>query len=287
MHNTHIENFAEDKPLILGLILNSSFTLFEFLVGFFIGSLALMSDAGHNLTHTLCLVVSLFANKISRVEANETHTFGFRRTTILSALFNAVILFLLSLYIFYEAIHRITEIHVTPPGLPIIVVSIIGILMNGSIAFLMRKQRHDLNIRSVFMSTMVDTIGLIGTAIGGLLIILTKQPLIDPIISIFIGLLILYAAWGIISKAVHVLMEGVPEGIDPVKIKELILQNPFVKKIDHLHIWTLSTGHAAMSCHIFIQNCDLRKSTRIVKEIKEKLGKEFSIEHATIETELA
>ena len=279
------EGTTIDKRLVIGLVLNSSFTLFEFLVGFFIGSLALMSDAGHNLAHTLCLVISLFATKISRIEANEKHTFGFRRTTILAALLNAIILLLLAFYIFYEAIQRLLQPQFVP-GLPIIAVAFIGILINGSIAILFRKHTHDLNIKSIFVSTMMNTLGLVGACIGGLLILLTGQPIIDPLMSIFIALLIIYTAWGIISSAVHVLMEGVPEGIDPVKITEAITNVAHVKDIDKLHIWAISSLEAALSCHLTLENCDLQQSTQLVKQIKEELKAHFHIEHATIETEI-
>ena len=140
-----------DKRLAIGLILNSTFTLGELLVGMFVGSLALMSDAGHSFAHTLCLVIALAARKLSRLQANRTHTFGFRRTTILAALLNALILLLLALYILYEAMHRLFEPHVVP-GLPLVVVAGIGTLLNGAIALLMRKHTHDLNSKSVFAS---------------------------------------------------------------------------------------------------------------------------------------
>ncbi len=278
------EGSTLDKRLIIGLILNSTFTLLELLAGIFVGSLALMSDAGHSLAHTLCLVIALVGRKISRLGANQKHTFGFRRTTILAALLNALILLLLALYILYEAIHRLFQPHVVP-GLPLIAVAGLGTLLNGSIALLFSRHTHELTSKSVFVSALMDTLGLLGTCLGGLLILLTQQSIIDPLVSLGISFLILYAAWGILSRAVHVLMEGVPEGIDPVKIQEAIGAMAQVKAIDDLHIWAISSDEAALSCRVTLENCDLQHSTQLVKLIKEELKNTFHIAHATIEAE--
>ena len=282
-HNDHADI---DKNLKIGIILNTSFTIFEFTVGFFSGSLALMSDAGHNLTDALSLLISLFANKIAVRKADEEATYGYGRATIIAAFINSLILILLALYVFSEAYQRILYPRPVTGG-AIVFVAIVGIIVNGIIALLFKKDKADLNVKSVFLNMALDVVALVGTLIAGILIILTKQPIIDPIISIFIGILLLYSAWEVVKDALHILLEGVPEGIDISHVKEVIKGvNSYIKDVDDLHIWGISSQYAAMSCHIIIKNCSLEKSMEIVKEIKAKLKVSCHITHATIETEL-
>jgi len=286
MSTTHNHNTSTvDSTLRLSLFLNSAFTLFEFIVGILSGSLALISDAGHNLTDSVSLLISLLGNKISQREANIEHSYGYGRATILTALLNASILGVLALYIFFEAYNRILNPHPVE-GKTIIFVAFIGILVNGFIAFLLNKNKDDLNVKSAFMNMALDALALVGTLIAGVLIIITKQPIFDPLISIFIGVMLLYGAYGVLRSAIHVLLEGVPEGLDVEKIKEAVKQSRNVKGVDDMHIWAISSRYAALSCHIIIEDCDVEESTKIVKEIKEVLKEKFHIEHATIETEL-
>jgi len=269
----------------LSLILNGSFTVFEFVAGILTGSLALISDAGHNLAHAFIILVSLFSLKFSKRQANIKHTYGFERTSILAAEFNTIILTLLAFYIFYEAIRRIFNPEPVS-GLAIIVVSFIGILVNGTNAALFRNYRHDLNIRSIFVNLSLDAVALGGAFLAGVIIFFTKITIIDSYVGIFISCIILTSSWRLMGKAVHVLMEGVPEGIDPEKIKLVITSVSAVKKVDHLHVWGISSEVAALSCHITLENCDLKKSTKIVKKIKNDLNKKFNFAHITIETKL-
>lgn len=275
--NTHLK---------MGIILNTAFTIFEFMIGLFSGSLALMSDAGHNLTDALSLLISLFANKVATRKANEEATYGYGRATIIAAFINALILIILALYIFSEAYQRILNPHPVT-GLTIILVAIVGIIVNGSVAMLFKKDKADLNVKSVFINMALDVVALVGTLIAGVLIIFTKSPIVDPIISIFIGILLLYSAWEVVKDALHILLEGVPDGIELAHVKEVIKGvNTYIKDVDDLHIWGISSQYAAMSCHIIIKNCSLEKSMEIVKEIKAKLKISCHITHATIETEL-
>lgn len=274
-----------DNKLKLGFLINTTFTIFEFIIGILSGSLALISDSGHNLTDSLSIIISLFANKISRRLANPEHSYGYGRATILAALFNTFILVDLALYIFYEAYNRILSPHPVT-GTTIILVSIIGIFANGAIAWILSKEKKDLNIRSVFANIFSDVIALTATLIAGILLYITKQPIIDSLIAIMIGLMLLYAALKVTRDAIHILLEGIPERIDIKKVKELIEKTHKVKGVDDMHIWAISSHYAALSCHIVIEDCDVEESTRIIKEIKDKLKQEFHIEHATIETEL-
>ncbi len=286
MSGMHNQNSSSDNKLKISLVLNTSFTIFEFIVGILSGSLALISDAGHNLTDTLSIIISLFGSKVAQPEANSEHSYGYGRASILTALLNAFILIALAFYIFYEAAHRIFSHPKVVDGQTIMLVAIIGILVNGSIAYILSKNKKDLNVKSAYMNMLLDAVALVGTLIAGFLITITHQSIIDPIVSIFIGLLLLHGAYGVAREAVHILLEGVPEGMDSKKVKESIMKTPKVKGVDDIHIWAISSHYAALSCHIVIEDCDVQESMKIVKAIKEELKENFHIEHATIETEL-
>ncbi len=286
MSDIHHNAANSDTKLKVSLVLNTAFTIFEFIVGILSGSLALLSDAGHNLTDTLSIIISIFGNKVAQREANPEHSYGYGRASILTALLNAGILVLLAFYIFYEAAHRIFSHPREVSGLTIMMVALVGILVNGTIAFILSKDKKDLNVKSTFINMAFDAIALVGTLIAGFLISMTHQSVIDPIISIFIGIMLLYAAFRVAREAVHVLLEGIPEGMDVEKVKELIRTTPKVKGVDDMHLWAISSHYAALSCHIVIEDCDVQESIKIVKSIKDKLKEKFHIEHATIETEL-
>lgn len=275
-----------DNKLKLGLVLNTGFTIFEFTIGILSGSLALISDAGHNLTDSLSLLIAFFANKIAKREANTDHSYGYGRATILAALLNGMILFLLALYIFYESFNRFRNPEPVEGGLVMMVASV-GILINGGIALLFKKaSKNDLNIRGAYVNMFYDMLASVGALLAGFLILVTKLNIFDSLISILIGLLLLKSSWGVVRSAMHVLLEGVPEGVNTGKVKETILNTPSVKHVDDLHIWAISSHNAALSCHVVIEDCSLKESTKIVQEIKQELKEKFHIEHATIEIEL-
>lgn len=274
-----------DNKLKLGLVLNSGFTIFEFIVGFFSGSLALVSDAGHNLTDSLSLLISLFATKISKRKANVEHTYGYGRATILAALINGMLLFLLAIYIFYEAYHRFQNPQPVEGGI-VMLVAFVGIIINASIALLFRSNKSDLNIRSAYTNMLFDALASVGALVAGLLIILTGLSIFDSLISIVIGVFLIRSSWSVVRDAMHVLLEGVPEGMDIRKVKDTILNNKSIKNVDDIHVWAISSHNAAMSCHVVIENCSLEESSNLIRQVKQTLHQKFNIQHATIETEL-
>lgn len=285
MSASHKGSTNLDNKLKISILLNFGFSVFEFILGIISGSLALISDAAHNLTDSFSLIISFVAQRIARRNANTEHTYGYGRATILAALLNGFILFLLAFYIFYEAYERLQNPEPVEGGI-VIIVAFVGVIINFSIASLFRHDRDDLNIRSAYTNMLFDAVASIGAVIAGILIIITKMPFFDSIISILIGLLLLRGSWGVVRDAIHVLLEGVPLGLDPKKIKEMILNSQHVKGIDDLHIWAISSKHAALSCHIIIEDCDVEESIKTVQKIKKQLAEKFSIQHATIETEL-
>jgi cobalt-zinc-cadmium efflux system protein len=274
-----------DNRLKFGLVLNTGFTIIEFVIGLLSGSLALVADSAHNLTDSLSLIISIGANKIAKKEANLEKTYGYGRASILAALLNSVILFGVALYIFYEAYGRILN----PPkveGSLVILAAFFGFIINGGIALSFLKGKKDLNIKSTIINFATDALAQLGTIIAGVIILLTHQSIADPIISIIIGLLLLYSSWEVVKDALHVLLEGVPEGIHVAEVKRSILSVSEVKGVDDLHIWALSSHNSALSCHVTVKNMSLEKSCILTQQIKEKLAHDFHIDHATIEIEL-
>lgn len=274
-----------DNKLKISLILNTVFTVIEFIIGLAAGSLALIADSAHNFTDSLSLIISLVANKISRRQATLDKTYGYGRANILAALLNALILLGVGLYVFYEAIRRIQN----PPAVEgnlVIIAATIGFIINGAIAASFLKNRNDLNIKSTLYNFATDAVAQLGTVIAGILILATGKRIIDPIISIFIGILLLYSAWEVVKDALDVLLEGVPKDIKTNDVKKTILSFPGVKGLDDLHIWAISSRYAALSCHIVIQKMTLEDSIKLIQQIKEQLAQKFHIEHATLETEL-
>ncbi len=274
-----------DSKLKLGLALNTGFTVIEFTIGIFSGSLALISDAGHNLTDSLTLLITFFAQKISNKESNVEHTYGYGRITILAALINGLILFTLAFYIFYEAYQRFMNPQPVEGGI-VMIVAFIGFVINLSVALLFRGNKGDINIKSAYMNMLFDALASVGALIAGFLIIVTKQYYFDSLISVGIGILLLRGSWEVVGDAIHVLLDGVPEGVHIGKVKEMILKSAKVKGVDDLHIWAVSTTSAALSCHVVIEDCSIKESIEIVKDIKDELKTKFHIQHSTIETEL-
>jgi cobalt-zinc-cadmium efflux system protein len=285
MSGTHEAPENLDNRLKIGLLLNTTFTVIEFVIGIFSGSLALIADSAHNLTDSLSLIISIFANKLSKKEATLDKTYGYGRASILAALLNSIILFGVAVYIFYEAYGRLLN----PPkveGNLVILAAFFGFIINGGIALSFLKGKKDLNIKSTIINFATDALAQLGTIIAGVIILVTHQSIADPIISIIIGILLIYSAWEVVKDALHVLLEGVPEDINIEEVKKAILSVPGVKGLDDLHIWGLSSHYSALSCHIIVKKMTLEESCSITQQIKQKLAEEFHIEHATLEPEL-
>lgn len=274
-----------DNKLKVGFLLNTGFTVLEFFIGFLSGSLALISDAAHNLTDSLSLLVSFIATKVAKKGANADKTYGYGRATVLAALINSIILLSLAAYIFTEAFKRFQNPEPVEGGL-VVVVALVGIAINGTIAYLFFKSRGDLNIRSAFLNMAMDTLASVGALLAGLIIVLTGKTIADPLISLIIGCMLLYSGWSIIKSAIHLLFDGVPEGTDIPAIQKAILDTPGVRGMDDLHIWALSTTSAALSCHLVVKDSSLKESIVLKEKVKRMLSEKFNIEHATIETEL-
>jgi cobalt-zinc-cadmium efflux system protein len=273
------------KSILYGIILNSVFTGIELVGGILSNSLALLSDTIHDFSDSVALGISYYANKKAQSSPTKTMTFGYRRTTILAALINSTVLIVLTLLIFYRAYLRILNPEPVN-GKIIFVIAIFGIITNGVIALKMfRGKDKDLNIKSVFWHIAEDFLGWLGILIAGTIIYLTGIYIIDPIISILIGLIVIYSAHDIVKSSVNIILEGVPEGLDIGEIEEEITNIENVNGVHDLHAWSLGTNYNALSAHVVITNMTVDQSHKILNEINSVLKEKFNIKHTTIEFE--
>lgn len=265
------------------LFITSTFLVAEFLGALYTNSLALLADSGHMLTDVAALGLSLFAIRFAGRRPTPRKTYGFYRVEILVALLNGVFLILVSLYIFYEAYHRF----MSPPQVRadwMLVVASIGLLANLASAYLLFGKHHEsLNVRGALFHVLSDAIGSVGAILASLAIMFGGYAIADPVISVIIGVLILSSSWILVRDAVDILLESTPAHINIVNLREQLGRVSGVGSVHDLHVWTLTSGVLAMSCHVvagdgFNRTDLLNGVNRIAREM-------FRIDHTTIQIE--
>jgi cobalt-zinc-cadmium efflux system protein len=283
--HSHAEGLT-GRRLVWAIGLTLAFVIGEATAGFLSRSLALLSDAGHNFADALALVLSAYALWIARKPADATRTYGYHRVGILAALVNAVSLVVIALLIFWEAFQRLQ--HPEPvQGGPMIVVALVAIVMNTVIAFWLRGEaKHDLNMRSAYLHMAGDAVSALGVVVAGIVVALTSQSAADPIVSLLIGVLILWSSWGILTEAVNVLLEGVPPGLDLEAVEQAVRKTGGVDGVHHLHVWTVASGIVACSCHVLVGEQSASSGEQIHREVAECLKRRFGIGHTTIQVEV-
>jgi cobalt-zinc-cadmium efflux system protein len=274
-----------NRPFVIGIILNSAFVLVEFLAGFYYNSLALLSDAGHNLSDVAALGLAMFAYRISKAKSTQKFTYGFHKSTILVSLVNAVILLVAVGSIGYEAILRFLH-PVETTGRIISIVAAIGIVINVTSALLFfRDRKKDLNIRAAYLHLAVDGVVSLGVVISGVMITYTGLPWIDPAISLAIMFVVLFSTWKLLTESLRLTLDAVPENVDLEKVKWEVENRLGVKSIHHIHVWAMSTTKNAMTAHLVLEN---ELTDKQVAELKHQLKHQLehlNIQHATFETE--
>jgi cobalt-zinc-cadmium efflux system protein len=276
---------SNQRKLFIALIITAVVMIAEIIGGLLANSLALLSDAGHMLTDILAIGLNLAAMKFAQKPPTPSKTFGFYRLEILAAFFNGMLLFFISFYIFYEAYHRLVHPREIK-GLFMLGVAFIGLIANGAGILLLRKSIHtSLNVKSAFFHIVGDTISSVGVIAGGLLILYTDWYLVDPLISIFIGILILRGAYALIMESIDIFLEATPKDINMEELVDEIHNIRGVKGVHHLHLWTITSGINAMSAHILIDDLLISSSAGILKEMKSLLRNKYKIEHSTIQFE--
>jgi cobalt-zinc-cadmium efflux system protein len=266
------------------LVITSTFLVAEFLGALYTNSLALLADAGHMLTDVAALSLSFFAMRFASRRATPRMTYGFYRVEILAALLNGVVLVLVALYIFYEAYHRFMN----PPPVKadwMLVVAILGLLANLASAWvLFGKHRESLNVRGAFFHVMTDAIGSMGAIVASVAIIVSGYQAADPLISVGVAVLILWSSWVLIRDAVDVLLEGTPAHINIVSLREQLGRVDGVGSVHDLHVWTLTSGVLAMSCHVVAEDGKFSR-TELLSRVNGVARERFRIAHTTIQIE--
>jgi len=274
-----------NAAFIIGIILNFLFVLIEVIVGFSIHSLSLLSDAGHNLADVGALALSLLAFKLLKVKSTEQYTYGYRKTSIIVSLFNAMLLLVSIGAIVYEAILRF--MHPQPmPGTIIAIVAGIGIAINSVTALLFfRNKDSDLNIKGAYLHLMSDAVVSLGIVIGGIIIYYTHWYILDSIISITIAVVILLSTWRLMKESLRLSLDGIPENIKLQDIKDTALKVNGVKDLHHIHIWAISTTENALTAHLVLAENATMEDERKIKHVLKHQLEHKNIHHITLETE--
>lgn len=247
-------------------------------------SLALLSEAGHNLSDFLALILSLAAVFLQSRPPSSTKTYGYHRAGVLVALVNSASLVIVAFFIFYEAFRRLQHPEQVQAGL-MIWVAAAGVVMNLAIAAMLFSTRQDVNIRSALLHEVGDTLSTAAVIAGGWAIMLTGQYWIDSALSFGIGALILWSAFGIVRETLNILLEGTPRGMKLETIELALRAVPGVNDVHDLHVWSIGSETHALSCHIAVADIPLSASERILREVKECLLRDFKIDHTTIQFE--
>lgn len=278
----HHEITSLNKAFIIGISLNLAFVVAEFVSGFWYNSLGLLSDAGHNLGDVASLVLAMLAFRLAKVHPTDSYTYGYKKSTVLVSLLNAVILLVAVGIIIAESITKL--LHPQPvEGDAIAWVAGIGVVINAVTAWLFMKDKDkDLNVKGAYLHMAADALVSIGVVVSGIVIAHTGWYIIDPVIGLVIAIVIIVSTWGLLRDSLRLSLDGVPSGTDIGKVEEVIHTVEGVKRVHHLHIWAISTTETALTAHISIDNID--DMERIKQEIKQELQK-VGVQHATLEFE--
>jgi len=286
-HHDHAPKLDHlNTAFIVGIILNSAFVVVEAIVGFANGSLSLLTDAGHNLSDVASLALALLAFKLSKMRANNVYTYGYKRSTIVVSLLNAIILVAAVGIIAYEAILRIG--HPQPiPGITVAWVAFAGIAVNGITAWLFMKDKEkDLNVKGAYMHMAVDALVSLGVVISGVVIYFTKWYWIDSAVSLIIVVVIMAGTWQLLMDSIRLEIDGVPKSIELDKIKAELMNAKGVKDVHHMHVWALSTTENALTAHLVINPDDINNFDEIKHDLRHRL-EHLDIQHSTFEPEFA
>jgi len=288
-HHHHSVSAADaaNGAFIAGIVLNSAYVIVQAVAGFMTHSMALLSDAGHNLSDVASLVLSLLAFRLAKVKPTDSFTYGYKKTTILAALTNAVVLLLTIGMLGYESVNRLLHPRPVEGGIVAIVAGI-GIVINLTSALLFfRNKDHDLNTKGAYLHLLTDALVSLGVVIAGIVISYTGWYWLDGVVSIVVLLVILIGTWSLLTDSLRLSLDAVPTSIDLPKIEQLITKIAGVQSIHHVHIWAMSTTENALTTHLVLDDkLTFDQKMKLVGKIKHELLHN-NIQHATIELESA
>jgi len=284
MH-AHVHGGSSPKRVLkISLGVTAAYIVLLVVAGIRAHSLALLSEAGHNLSDFLALLLSLVAVYLQSRPASSTKTYGYHRAGVLAALVNAVSLVAVSVFIFYEAFRRLQHPQHVQASV-MMWVAAAGVVMNGVIAFLLYRSGGDVNMRSTLLHEVGDTLSTAAVIAGGWAILITGNSWIDSALSFGIGVLILWSGFGIVRETLNILLEGTPRGVQLQLVEEAIRAIEGVNDVHDLHCWSIGSETRALSCHIAIADIPPSVSERILRDVKDCLHVTFRIDHTTIQFE--
>lgn len=288
-HHTHHHPGSHGHPghsgRLLGVtLLNLAITVVQIVGGLIANSLSLLSDAVHNLGDSSAIFIAFVAGKISRRKPDKHFTFGYKRAEILAALFNGLVLIAICIFLFYEAYQRF--LHPEPvKGLLMLVVAVFGLLVNLlSVIILHKDKSHNLNVKAAYMHLLGDTLSSVAVIAGGVAIWLFNIYWIDPLITVLVGIYIIWHTWGIVSETVDILMQSVPHHINIDEIKVQVELVPEVDNIHHVHVWQLSDSQIHFEAHLNLKsNVDMVRMMAVRGRVESLLYEQFAIDHITLQ----
>lgn len=283
-HSHAAQPGQNERPLWIALILTTAFLVAEIIGGILTNSLALISDAAHMFTDSAALAISLAAIRIGKRPADSERTFGYYRFEILAAAFNAMLLFMVAMYILYEAYQRLNN----PPEIQsgtMLMVAALGLVVNLiSMRLLSSGKDSSLNVKGAYLEVWSDMLGSIGVIVGALLIRYTGWVWVDSVIAVGIGLWVLPRTWTLLKASMNVLLEGVPEGLGIAEVMDAIAGVPGVANVHDLHVWSITSGKASLTAHV-VQREDATDSQALLLAIRQLVASKYDIHHSTIQIE--
>lgn len=282
--SNHFHYRSDLRRMAVALGITGGWFLIELVGGLYTNSLALLADAAHMLTDLAALGLSVFALKIASRPATHQKTYGYLRAEILAALANGIFLVLIGIYIFYEAYLRF----MAPPlvkGIPMLIVAATGLAANLFTARLLyTRQGNNLNLRSAFLHVLGDALGSLGAVMAGIVMVMWRWYLADPVVSVLVGMLVMYSSWQLVRESVDVLLEGTPAHLNIADILKDIGSVGGVNSVHDLHVWSITSEMPAMSCHIIIGNNG--DSPSVLSALSRIMNEKYGIEHTTIQIEV-
>lgn len=280
--DAHAGRQANEKRLLIAIGLTGTFMIAEIIGGFVFNSLALLSDAAHMMTDVMALIIAFIAIQIGKKAADSKRTFGYRRFEVLAAVFNALILFAVAIYILYEAYERFSQ----PPEVQtggMLIVAVLGLIVNLiSMRVLQGGSDESLNMKGAYLEVLADMLGSLGVILAAILIYVTKIPQIDPILAVLIGFWVLPRTWKLLKESFHVLLEGVPAGVDLQKVESELAAVSGVKDVHDLHIWSVTTGENSLTAHLLVNP---GADEALILARAHEIAATFGIAHATVQVE--
>lgn len=288
-HHEHVHHHTPpvsslNRAFMAGIGLNLFFVLAEFGAGFWFDSMGLLSDAGHNLSDVASLILAMLAFRLAKVQPSVNYTYGFRKSTVLVSLLNAVVLLIAVGVILAESIAKFIQPRPVE-GEAIAWVAGIGVLVNGITAWLFMKDKEkDLNVKGAYLHMAADALVSVGVVFSGIIIMYTGWYIVDPVIGILIALVIVYSTWGLLRDSLRLSLDGVPAGTDLKKIEVIIQAVDGVQGVHHIHVWAISTTETALTAHVLIAEAACMETVK--QTIKQAL-RDVGVQHATLEFEVA